>query len=49
MPVMWYEVSLFGRQDPVQTLIAQEMAVVHRLNSPVVSTFLDTDSVSFHR
>ena len=37
------------RKDPVQTMLTQEMGVLRRLNSPVVSTFVNTDSIVFQR
>ena len=35
--------------DPTQTLMNQEIGVLHRMNSPVVSTYLDTKSIAFQR
>ena len=29
--------------------MSQEMGVLHRLNSPVVSTYLDTEAITFQR
>ena len=30
-------------------MLSQEMGVLHRLNSPVISTFVNTDSIVFQR
>ena len=40
---------LFRAGDPVQTLMSQEMGVLHRMTSPVVSTYLDTEAITFQR
>ncbi len=37
------------RRDPVETMMSQEVGVVQRLSSPIVSTSVDTTSVSFQR
>ncbi|CAI8029591.1 Ankyrin repeat domain-containing protein 13D [Geodia barretti] len=36
-------------RDPVETMMSQEVGVVQRLSSPIVSTSVDTSSVSFQR
>jgi len=48
MDVVMFIVCLF-RRDPVQMLMSQEMDVLHRMNSPVVSTYLNTDTIAFQR
>ena len=44
-----FDLLLLFRQDPVQTLMSQEMDVLHRMNSPVASTYLNTDTIAFQR
>ena len=41
--------ALSRRNSPVYSLMAKEVAVLHRLNSPVVSTEVNTDTIAFQR
>ena len=37
------------RPDPVQKMLNMEMEVLHKMRSPVVSTFVNTENISFER
>ena len=50
LPYCSYLISLpVIRRDPVEMMMSQEVGVVQRLSSPIVSTVVSTDSVSFQR
>ena len=37
------------RPDPVQKMLNMEMEVLRKMRSPVVSTFVNTENISFER